>query len=360
MDMKDEHKLMTPAKEQEIKALIADRDTSGVTDYEVINIPPPPKPSADAKLVAKIAEEMRLKYSKINENSSVLKAEFKPVAPTRFADKVEWLKSLYAKREKFKLQRQKEMDLRNFQMADVDLRQLLDVRSDKEKLLDLERAEALAREENAIMKEWEIINDRNLYNNKCIENLEADDLLKALEYSILYRDLCLPEKYEAALIREKKILRQLGQDFRIGAGSKEGSKKYMTPIEIHNDLFKLKTRNRSDPGATLTSPRPKIRPIGEGNANRWEKKPTNPVQTLIVQLEDKKKEAAAHIKLCRIEKKKQLEIVRRNLNSLNGSKIFSGGTSLAKKTKNQRNGSSEHIYASRLKRGKRGKNRKKK
>ena len=95
--MKDEHKLMTPAKEQGIKALIADRDTSGVTDYEVINIPPPPKPSADAKLVAKIAEEMRLKYSKINENSSVLKAEFKPVAPTRFADKVEWLKAFMQK-----------------------------------------------------------------------------------------------------------------------------------------------------------------------------------------------------------------------------------------------------------------------
>ena len=51
--MKDEYKLMTPAKEQEIKALIADRETSGVTDYEVINIPPPPKPSADAKRVAK-------------------------------------------------------------------------------------------------------------------------------------------------------------------------------------------------------------------------------------------------------------------------------------------------------------------
>ena len=151
----------------------------------------------------RIAEEMRLKYSKLNENSSVLKAEFKPVAPTRFADKVEWLKNLYAKREKFKLQRQKEMDLRNFQMADVDLRKLLDIRSDKEKLLDLERAEALAREENAIMKEWEIINDRNLYNNKCIENLEAGDLPKALEYSVLYRGLCLPEKYEAALIREK-------------------------------------------------------------------------------------------------------------------------------------------------------------
>ena len=244
-------------------------------------------------------------------------------------------------------------------MADVDLRQLLDVRSDKEKLLDLERAEALAREENAIMKEWEIINDRNLYNNKCIENLEADDLPKALEYSILYRDLCLPEKYEAALIREKNILRRMGQDFKIGAGSKEGSKKYMTPIEIHNDLFKLKTRNRSDPGATLTSPRPKIRPIGEGNANRWKK--SRPTQCKHLSYSWRtKKEAAAHIKLCRIEKKKQLEIVRRNLNSLNGSKIFSGGTSLAKKTKNQRNGSSEHIYASRLKRGKRGKNRKKK
>ena len=51
---------MTPAKEQGIKALIADRDTSGITDYEVINIPPP-KPSADAKLVARIAEEMRLR-----------------------------------------------------------------------------------------------------------------------------------------------------------------------------------------------------------------------------------------------------------------------------------------------------------
>ena len=44
------------------------------------------------------------------------------------------------------------MDLQNFQMADVDLRKLLDVRSDKE-ASDIERAEALAREENAIMKE---------------------------------------------------------------------------------------------------------------------------------------------------------------------------------------------------------------
>ena len=39
MNMKDEYKLMTPAKEQEIKALIEDRDTGGVTDYEVLNIP---------------------------------------------------------------------------------------------------------------------------------------------------------------------------------------------------------------------------------------------------------------------------------------------------------------------------------
>ena len=94
--------LMTPAKEQEIKAMDITRETCGVKDYEVINIPLPPKPSDDAKLVAKIAEEMRLKFSKMNENSQVLKAEFKPVAPTRFKDKVEWLRQLYAKREKFK------------------------------------------------------------------------------------------------------------------------------------------------------------------------------------------------------------------------------------------------------------------
>ena len=38
-------------------------------------------------------------------------------------------------------------------MADVDLRGLLNVKSNNEKQIELERAEALAREENAIMKE---------------------------------------------------------------------------------------------------------------------------------------------------------------------------------------------------------------
>ena len=316
--------LMTPAKEQEIKAMDITRETCGVKDYEVINIPSPPKPSDDAKLVAKIAEEMRLKFSKMNDNSQVLKAEFKPVAPTRFKDKVEWLRQLYAKREKFNQQRQQEIDLTNFQMADVDLRGLLNVKSNNEKQIELERAEALAREENAIMKEWEIINDRNLYNSKCIENIEANNLLKALEYSRLYRTLCLKEKYEDALIREKKILREMGQDFRIGAGSKEGSEKYKTPIEIHNDLFQLRIRNKNDPSATLTSPRP-ISPVYRNkNSTKHVRniKPISPVKKLIIELDHKQIKAKQRIKNRRKDRKKNIEIVKRSLVSLKKNPIF--------------------------------------
>ena len=81
----------------------------------------------------------------------------------------------------------------------------------------------------------------------------------------------------------------------------------MTPIEIHNDLFKLKRRNTGDPGATLTSPRPKIRPRDEGTAKKVEKKAEQPRANTYCNSWRTKKEAAAHIKLCRIEKKKQLE-----------------------------------------------------
>jgi len=315
---------MTPAKEQELKSMDISRETSGVTDYEVINIPSPPRPSEHAKLVAKIAEDMRLKYTVIDENSQTLKPEFKPVAPTRFTDKVDWLKKLYAKREKFKQQRQEEINLTNFQMADVDLRGMLYVKSNKEKELELERAEALAREENAIMKEWEIINDRNLYNSKCIENIENNNLLQALEYSRLYRKLCLHEKYEDALMREKEILRIMGKDFRIGAGSKEGSKKYKIPIEIHNDLLKLNKRNKNDPVATLVSPR-KFSPVYRNkqvlNSNITTK-PISPVKKIIINLDNKHKKASERIRSRRNEKKAHIGIVKRNLVSLNKSKIF--------------------------------------
>ena len=231
--------------------------------------------SPNSQRVSAIAEKRRTDHNKARRLAGTMsiaaKPEYKPVAPTRFLDKVEFLMRLEQKRRRFAEERK---DLGNFidtPTQKIDFRSLLDTKTAEELDAEIREAEERARYENKLMRQWELRNDRKFYNAECLRYMSQKKYGKALEYSRLYITKCEPEKMQSALERQEEILRVMGKKFRLGVGKKDGGrpvrpKKYKTPIALHQDLLQLKRRSANTPVASLTSTRPTSR--GHRSAKR--------------------------------------------------------------------------------------------
>jgi hypothetical protein len=288
--------------------------------------------SPSAKRVAKIATDRRHQFAKSSDSTITAHApEYKPVAPSRFLDKVEFLMQLEAKRKKFKDETMDSEFWRSMMLPDVDFRELLDPRSKDEIEQELRVAEEQAKFENRVMARWELLNDRTLYNTKTEENFAAGRYGEALNYSRLYRSKCEAEKMQMALEREEEILRLMGANFHIGAGTKGGSRKYKTPNELHMDLYQLKVRNSKETVASLNA-RPtgkKLQRVGEKKKSTTNKlKKRNPFS----EINFKRPNSVLRLNKSKSETKKLLDEVKKSMLKVKRQGIKLPSTMQKKKT----------------------------
>ena len=106
--------------------------------------------SPSSQRVSAIAEKRRMDHNKARRlagdtMSVAAKPEYKPVAPTRFLDKVEFLIRLEQKRRRFAEERREVGNFIDTPMKKIDLRSLLETKTAEELDAEIREAEERAR-----------------------------------------------------------------------------------------------------------------------------------------------------------------------------------------------------------------------